>query len=203
MGDFFEEFLNKQRMASMGNSDGNTMGFNPGNFKASNNVNNPLASFMPSINNLMVNNNSSNPVGEVYQLLSGSKGINARDEDNQGFTINPLSGTANVSLGKNFNLNLNTGKNPGAQLGFAFGKRNPQTSMENTYIPGNERPSNPNQEKLNVSIRKDVIDMRPNSESFSDTPLPPEILNQLYKLNPANIQGVPSAGRQALMNMLR
>jgi hypothetical protein len=81
MGDFFEEFLNKQRMASMGNSDGNTMGFNPGTFKDSNNVNNPLASFMPSINNLMVNSHSSNPVGEVYQLLSGGKGINARDVD--------------------------------------------------------------------------------------------------------------------------
>jgi len=203
MGDFFQEFLNKQLMESMGNSDGNMMGFNPGNFKAPNNVNNPLASFMPSISDLMVNNNSSNPVGEVYQLLSGRTGINARDEDNQGFTINPLSGTASVSLGKNFNLNLKTGKDPGAELKFRFGNKNPQTSRENTYIPGNERPYNPDQEKLNTSIRKDVIDMRPNSQNFIDTPLPPEVLNQLYKLNPANVPGVPSAGRQALMNMLR
>ena len=203
MGDFFEQFLNQQRMESMGNSDGNMMGFNPGNFKAPNNINNPLASYMPSIEASMVNSNSSNPVGDVYQLLSGTKGINARDADRQGFTINPLQGSANVSLGKNFNLSVNAGRDPGAQLRFAFGEKKPQTGIENTYIPGNERQFNPDQERINASVKKDMVDMRPNNASFIDTSLSPDILNQMYKLNPANVQGIPSAGRQALMNMLR
>lgn len=202
MGDFFEQFLNQQRKESMGNSDDNMMGFNPGNYKASNNTN-PLSSFLPAINQAMTSYNTSNPVGDVYQLLSGSKGIDARDVDRQGFTINPLGGNANVSLGKNFSLDINAGRDPGAQLRFAFGEKKPQTKIENTYIPGNEQPFNPGQERINASVRKDMIDMRPNNTSFIDTSLSPEILNQMYKLNPANVQGNPSAGRQALMNMLR
>lgn len=198
-----EEYLRKQLSPSLGYSSGNYMGFSPAGPKPENMLNKFAGTLGPEIQNIMLGMQGENPVTNVFELLLNRRGIDARDEEGKGFTINPMQGNANVSLGKNFNLDLNTGRNPGAKLNFNFNEpMKQQNTIENTYIPGNERTSFPNEKELNARIQQEMIDMRPRSAGFIDSPMSPEVLNQLYRLSTVGSSGPKSAGRQALIDML-
>ena len=198
-----EEYLRKQLSPSLGYSSGNYMGFSPAGPKPANMLNNFAGTLGPEIQNIMLDMQGKNPVTNAFELLLNRRGIDARDEEGKGFTIDPMQGSANVSLGKNFNLDLRTGPNPGAQLNFNFNEpRKQQNTIENTYIPGNERISFPNEKKLNAGIQQEMIDMRPRSADFIDSSMPPEVRNKLYRLGTVGSSGPKSAGRQALIDML-
>ncbi len=198
-----EEYLRKQLSPSLGYSSGNYMGFSPAGPKPENMLNKFAGTLGPEIQNIMLDMQGENPITDAFGLLLNRRGVSARDEDGKGFDINPMRGSANVSLGKNFNLDLNTGRNPGAKLNFNFNEpMKQQNTIENTYIPGNERTPFPNEKKLNAGIQQEMIDMRPRSTNFINSPMSPEILNQLYRLGTVGSSGPKSAGRQALIDML-
>ena len=198
-----EEYLRKQLSPSLGYSSGNYMGFSPAGPKPANMLNKFAGTLGPEIQNIMLGTQGENPVTNAFELLLNRRGIDARGEEGKGFTVNPMQGNANVSLGKNFNLDLFTGRNPGAKLNFNFNEpMKQQNTIENTYIPGNERTSFPNEKKLNARLQQEMIDMRPRSAGFIDSSMPPEVRNQLHRLGTVGSSGPKSAGRQALIDML-